>query len=101
MVVPARLLHNMREIRIPEWIVKLVCSFISNRATTLCLPGYNTNAFPMYTGIPQGSLLSLILFHFYNTNLVEACNPPTLPASGTGFVDYVNAPAFGKLTEKN
>jgi hypothetical protein len=31
----------------------------------------------------------------YNANLVDACNPPTVPASGTGFVDDVNAVAFG------
>jgi hypothetical protein len=34
-VVPAWLLHNMRERKIPEWIVKWVGSFISNRTTTL------------------------------------------------------------------
>ncbi len=34
-VVPARLLHNMRERKIPEWIVKWVGSFISNITKTL------------------------------------------------------------------
>ncbi len=29
-VVPARLLHNMMEIKVPEWILKWVGSFISN-----------------------------------------------------------------------
>jgi hypothetical protein len=67
----------------------------------VCLPGYNTNAFSTHTGIPQGSPLSPILFLFYNANLVDICNPPTLPASGIGFVDDVNALAFGKSTEKN
>jgi hypothetical protein len=100
-VVPARLLHNMRERKIPEWIVKWVGSFISNQTTTLCLPGYNTDAFATPTGIPQGSPLSPIHFLFYNANLVEICNPPTLPASGTGFVDDVNALAFGRSTEEN
>jgi hypothetical protein len=71
-VVLAWLLHNMREKKVPEWIVKWVGSFISNRTTTLCLPGYNTHAFPMHTGIPQGSPLSPILFLLYHTNLVEA-----------------------------
>jgi hypothetical protein len=100
-VVPARLLHNMRERKIPDWSAKWVGSFISNRTTTLCLPGYNTDAFPTHTGIPQGSPLSPILFLFYNANLVEICNPPTLPASGTGFVYDRNTLAFGKSTEEN
>jgi hypothetical protein len=52
-------------------------------------------------GISQGSTLSPILFLFYNANLVETSNPPTLPASGTGFADDMNALAFGKSTEEN
>ncbi len=70
-VVPARLLHNMRERKIPEWRVKWVGTFISSSTTTLCLQGYNTDAFSTHTGIPQGSPLSPILFLFYNANLDE------------------------------
>jgi hypothetical protein len=55
----------------------------------------------MHIGIPQGSPLLVILFLFYNANLVKAGNPLTLPASGTSFVDNTNALAFGKLTEEN
>jgi hypothetical protein len=99
-VIPARLLHNMRDGKIPQWIVKWVGRFIINGTTTLCMPGYNTDAFPTNTGIPQGSPLSPILFLILNANFVEACNPLTLPASGTGFVDDVNALAFGKSTEE-
>jgi hypothetical protein len=79
-VVLARLLHNMRERKISEWIMKWVGSFISNRTTTLCLLGYNTYAFPTDTGLPQGPPLSPILFLFYNANLVNACNLPTSPS---------------------
>jgi hypothetical protein len=100
-VIPARMLHNMRERKVPDWIVKWVGSSISNRTMTLCLRGYNTDAFPTHMGIPQGSLLSLILFLFDNDNLVNACNPPTSPCSGIGFVDDMNALAFGKTTEDN
>jgi hypothetical protein len=81
--------------------VKLVGSFISNRTTTLCLPGYITDAFSTHAGIPQGSPLSLILFLFYNAILVDACNLPTSPSSGISFVDDVNALAFSKTTEDN
>jgi hypothetical protein len=98
-VVPAQLLHNMSERKFPEWIVTWVGSFISNQTTTLCLLGYNTDRFPTHTGIPQSSLLSLILFLFYYANLINACNPPTLPVSGIDLVDDVNALAFRKSTE--
>ncbi len=75
--VPAWLLHNIREMTIHPWIVKWVGSFISNRTTMHCLLGYSTDIFLIHTGIPQGSLLSLIIFLLYNANLVNASNPHT------------------------
>ncbi len=81
-VEPARLLHNMRERKIPKYIVKWVDSFISNRIMTLCMPGYYTYAFSTHTGIPQGSPLLPILFRFYNANLIDACILHTVLSSG-------------------
>ncbi len=100
-VVPARLPYNIRKRRIHELIVIWVGSFNSNRTTTLCLPGYNTDAFPTHTGIHQGSPLLSILFLFSNANHVEICNPLTLSASKTSCIDDVNALAFGKSIEEN
>jgi hypothetical protein len=99
-VVLARLLHNMRERKGLELIVKWVGNFINNITMTLCMPGYNTNTFPTHTGISQGSPLLPILFLIYNANLVEICSPLTLPASVTGFVDDVNALACGNQQRK-
>jgi hypothetical protein len=42
-----------------------------------------------------------IFFLFYNANLIDACHLPTSLSSGIGFVDDVNALAFGKTTEDN
>ncbi len=72
-----------------------VSSFISNRTTITCLPSFNTDTFSTYTSIPQGLLPSPINFLFYNANIVEISNPPTLSASGTVFVDNVNPLAIG------
>ncbi len=66
---------------------------------TLCLPGYNTNALPTHTSMPDGSYLSLILSLFYNANLVDACNLTTTPLSGISFVDNMNSLAFCKMTD--
>jgi hypothetical protein len=100
-VVPVRLLHNMRERRIPEWIVKWVGSFISNRTTTLCLLAYNSDAFPTHTGIPQGSPLLPILSIFNNANLINNCYSPFIPASWSSFVEDVNDLAYSESTEEN
>jgi hypothetical protein len=98
-VVPARLLHNLRKRNIPEWIVSFISSIISDRSTSLVLPGYSSTQFPTKNSIPQGSL-SPVLFLFYNADLVEICNPDGLPASAIGFVDDVNPLAFGESTEE-
>ncbi len=74
-VVLARLLHNTRERKIPDYL-------------------------PMHIGIPQGSPLLPILFMNYNANHIEICNPLTLLAYGTGFVNYVYALALSRLTKE-
>jgi hypothetical protein len=67
---------------------------MGNRTTTHSLPGDNTDAFAISTGIPQSSPLLTNLFLFYNANLVNVCNLSTLPTSGISFVDDVNALAL-------
>jgi hypothetical protein len=62
----------MRKMTILEWMMKRVIRFISKKTTTLCLLGYNTNAFHTHTGISQGLQLSPILFILYNANLLYA-----------------------------
>jgi hypothetical protein len=100
-IVAARLLHNMRWKIILKWIVKWVGSFISKAFMTLCPQWYNTKIVLINTGILPGSLLSLLFFLFYNANLVDTCNLPTLLSSETSFVDDINALAFGKTMEDN
>jgi hypothetical protein len=100
-VVPAWLLHNMRERRISEWRVKWVGGFVINSTMTLSLPSYNTDTFSTYTSIPQCSLLLPVIFLFCHTNLVDDCNYHTSPCSGIGSDEDVNALAFDKTTDDN
>jgi hypothetical protein len=99
-VVPSRLLHNLRKIHFPQWIVDYISSFLSDCSTSLCLPGFSSAMFSTFSGIPQGSPFSPILFLFYNANLVDICNSLDSPITSIGFVDDVNILAFGKSTEE-
>ncbi len=99
-VVPSRLLHNLRKRCLPQWIVNFISSFLTDRSTSLCLPGFSSSPFSTYSGIPQGSPLSPILFLFYNADLVDLCNSLDLPITCIGFVDDVNNLAFGLSTEE-
>lgn len=66
----ARLIHNLRKRRVPEVIIRWLCSFLQGRHTILSLPEYDTPRAPILTGIPQGSPLSPILYLFYNADLM-------------------------------
>jgi hypothetical protein len=52
-------------------------------------------------GTSHGSTLLYIPSNFHNADLVEICNPLTLLASGTCYVEDMNFLAFGKSTDVN
>jgi hypothetical protein len=99
-VVPSRLLHNLRKRCLPQRIVDFISSFLSDRSTYLCLSSFSSALFSTFSGIPQDSLLSPILFFFYNADLVNLNNSLDSPITSIGFVDNVNILAFGKSTEE-
>jgi hypothetical protein len=41
-----------------------------------------------------------IVFLYFCANQADASNALSLPALETGFVNHVNAPAYGKMTEE-
>ena len=96
-----RLKHNLKSKGIPKNIVQWVESFITNRETTLTIPGFESGAFKISTGIPQGSPISPILFLFFNAELIEACSQPGRAVSACGFIDDVNILVYGDSTEGN
>ncbi len=79
-VVPVRLLHNFRKRCTLQRLVKFISSFNSDRSLSLCFPGFSSPPFLSEQGVPQGSRLSSISFHFYNADLIDVCNSPDLPA---------------------
>jgi hypothetical protein len=53
----------------------------------------------MLVGIPQGSLISLILYLFYNIDLLKSYKSLRLCISIIGFMDDVNILTYSKSTE--
>lgn len=71
-VAREKLLDTLMEKKIPDWIIKFVWSFLSNRSTTLDMPGHPTQGpFFVNVGIPQGSTLSPILFLFFAAPMLD------------------------------
>ena len=97
-----RLLHNLRKRSIDPNIIKWVESFLSNRITILKTSEYATSRTPIATGIPQGSPLSPILYLFYNSNLIDACNTRTdLNTVVIDFIDDIGLLTVGDSSENN
>jgi hypothetical protein len=99
-VVPLQLLHNLRKRCLPQWIVKFISSFLTDRSTSLTLPGFSSPHLSTDSGSHQGSNLSPFLYLFYNADLVDLCNSLDLPTTCIGFVDDMNILAFGMSTEE-
>ena len=96
-----RLLHILRRLRIPTWIVGWVESFLQNRFSTIRIASEESELRPVQNGIPQGSPISPILYLFFNEELIRICNGIGLRSSAFGFVDDINILAWGKSTELN
>jgi ribonuclease HI len=81
-----RLLHNMKQRRIPHQLVRLVKSFLTERTTQLRFNGVTSAKINIEAGIPQGSPLSPILFMIYNAELLEI---PRATELALGYIDDI------------
>ena len=82
-----RLIHNLRQRRIPETISRWINSFLQGRTTQLQLNGTKSESIPTRAGIPQGSPLSPLLYMYYNADLLEVA--PQHEGTRLGFIDDI------------
>ena len=83
---PERLIHNLRKRRILTSIVKFVKSLLSNRRTRLHFDDFKSDTIQVLNGIGQGDLLSMLLYIFYNANLLDIPTN-TQKEDAMGYVD--------------
>lgn len=69
--VTDRLLHNMRKRKVPERYVLVVERILRNRRTKLKFDDFLSDFFEIDNGIGQGDPLSMILYLFYNADLLD------------------------------
>ena len=94
----SRLIHNIKQRRIPPQIAKLLQSFLTGRTTRLRFNGATSADINIEAGIPQGSPLSPILFMFYDAELLEISKPPDL---ALGFIDDIAYGISGQTAQNN
>src|SRR6266513_5243486 len=66
-----RLLRILQRKGLPEWVIKYVKNFMQGRRTRVAFDGYESEWVQTNSGIPQGSPISLILFLFFISELLE------------------------------
>ncbi|KAH6015937.1 hypothetical protein HBI07_073830 [Parastagonospora nodorum] len=65
-----QLLDTLISKGIPDWLVQIVWSFLSNRRSFIHMPGFEGDEYWIDVGIPQGSPLSPLLFLFYSAPIL-------------------------------
>ena len=93
--VTDRLIHNLRKRRIPLVYVNFVRQLIIGRRTRLKFDDYVSEPMEILNGIGQGDPLSMILYIFYNADLLEITDDDAGEDS-LGFVDDIAILVTGK-----
>ena len=70
-ILHKRLLWILRKKGLLEWMIKFIQAFLTGRTTKIVFKGYESEKILIPIGIPQGSPLSLILFLFFISKLLE------------------------------
>ncbi|OBZ77095.1 putative RNA-directed DNA polymerase from transposon X-element [Grifola frondosa] len=69
---PECLFHDMRMRGVPEQLTNWLCKKLRGRKTMLMFDDYASEPFEIHSGIDQGCPLSVILYQFYNSDLVSS-----------------------------
>src|SRR5947207_4436730 len=82
-----RLLHNLKMRRVPTTLVKWLESFLRARSTKMYFNNRTSDSLNVPAGVPQGSPLSLLLYMYYNVDLLDVATKPNDIA--LGFIDDI------------
>jgi len=66
------LTYKLIQLNLEEIFTKVICSFLHNRKAQLKIDNYIGNSFELLSGVPQGSILSPLLFIFFTADMPEA-----------------------------
>ena len=93
-----RLLHNLRIKRFDEKLMKFIDFFLFNKMTILKTSEYDIEWLKIFIKISQDSLMSSILFFFYNASLLKKLERRSIFASD--FVDDVKMMTKSNIFEE-
>jgi len=100
-VMHSRLLHDMKKRKVSRLLLEFVKNFLRNQRITITIDDYMMMKCSVNINISQDSLLSLILYLFYNMNLLKACDDIKLRTSFTDFVNDINILIYKEFIKRN
>jgi ribonuclease HI len=69
--VPERLIHNLNKRSVPKKITNFIHNMLRGRVTSLKFDGYASDPIQIDNGIGQGDPLSMVIYQFYNADLLD------------------------------
>ena len=85
----------------PHWVTRFVEGFLHGSRTKPMFGGFESQWFPMETGIPQGSPSSQIPFLKFIADLLDSPQRPSNATLRVGFVDDTNLIAWSDSAREN
>ncbi len=100
-VMHSKLLYDMKKRKVSRLLFKFVKNFLRDWCITITIDDYTMMKCNVNINISQDSLLSLILYLFYNVNLLKACDNIKLRTNFTNFVNDVNILTYEEFIKRN
>ncbi len=97
----SRFLHDMKKRKVFRLFFKFVKNFLKDWHIIITIDDYMMMKCSMNIDISQNSLLSLILYLFYNVNLLKACNDIKLKTNFTNFMNDINICIYEEFIKCN
>jgi len=97
----SKLLHDMKKRKVSRLFFKFVKNFLKDQCITITIDHYMMMKHSMNINVSQDSLLSLILYLFYNVNLLKACDDIKLKTNFTNFMNDINILIYKEFIKCN
>ncbi len=97
----SKLLHDMKKRKVSRLLLEFVKNFLKNQRIMITIDDYTTMKCSVNINISQNSLLSLILYLFYNVNLLEAYDDIKLKTNFINFMNNINILIYKEFIKRN
>ncbi len=97
----SKLLHDMKKRKVSRLLLEFVKNFLRNWRIMITIDDYTMMKCSVNINISQDFLLSLILYLFYNANLLKACDDIKLRINFINFMNDINILIYKEFTKCN